>query len=74
MSIIDEEIAKRFMDDPDNVDLYYMGELSGAAAESLSMHKGELGLRRLTELSDAAAKSLSKHEGLLYLDGLTELS
>ncbi|MDB0056755.1 hypothetical protein OAF87_02705 [Akkermansiaceae bacterium] len=66
MSIIDEEIAKRFMDDPDNVDLYYMGELSGAAAESLSKQKGDLYLNHLnclTELSDAAAESLSMHNG-----------
>ncbi|MDA7647245.1 hypothetical protein N8661_00210 [Akkermansiaceae bacterium] len=37
-------------------------ELSDAAAESLSKHKGTLSLAGLTELSDAAAESLSRLE------------
>ena len=38
-------------------------ELSDAAAESLSKHKGDLNLRGLTELSDKAAESFSEYEG-----------
>jgi len=54
--------------------LYELTELSDAAAQSLSKHKGDLDLYGLTELSDTAAESLAKHQGDLYLDGLTELS
>ena len=44
-------------------------------AVSLSKHKGDLYLYRVTELTDAAVESLSKHEGgWLGLGGLTELS
>jgi hypothetical protein len=43
-------------------------------AESLSKHKGDLYLHRLTSLSDTAAESLSKHKGVLDLSGLTSLS
>ncbi|MDB4511281.1 hypothetical protein N9081_05025 [Akkermansiaceae bacterium] len=55
------------------LDLSGLNELSDAAAESLSKHKGDLVLSGLTEVSDAAVESLSKHEGELYL-GLRKLS
>jgi len=42
-------------------------ELSDAAAESLSKHKGGLDLRNLTRLSDAAAESLQDLPGHLAL-------
>ncbi len=42
MSIIDEELAKAFLDDPDNVELYEATEITDEAAESLSKHKGEI--------------------------------
>ena len=63
MSIIDEELAKKFLDDPDNADLSKATEITDEVAEILSKHKGYIGLTGLTELSDAAAESLSKHEG-----------
>ncbi|MCP4476749.1 MAG: protein kinase, partial [Planctomycetaceae bacterium] len=49
-------------------------DLSDAAAESLSIHSGELHLGGLTAVSDAGAENLSKHKGDLILDGLLELS
>ena len=58
----------------EQLELTGLTELSDAAAESLSKHKGNLGLNRLTTLSDAAALSLSKYEGNLVLKGLTELT
>ena len=53
---------------------YGLTTLSGAAAELLSKHKGDLDLNCLETLSDAAVKLLSKHEGRLKLNGLTTLS
>jgi hypothetical protein len=71
--IIDEELAKAFIEDPDNVDLSGT-EITDEAAEALSKSEGCLKLNGLTELSDAAAESLSKYKGELGLSGLTELS
>jgi hypothetical protein len=62
------------------LDLSGLTELSDAAAESLSKHKGRehydsLDLRGLADLSDQAAESLSKHKGYyLSLDGIKKLS
>ena len=75
MSIIDEKLAKAFLNDPDNVDLSEATEITDEAAESLSKYKDPLNLDGLTELSDAAAESISKHKGgELYLEGLTQLT
>ena len=63
MSIIDVELAKAFLDDPDNVELYEATEITDEAAEILARHQDELYLGGLTELSDAAAESLSKYQG-----------
>jgi hypothetical protein len=49
-------------------------ELSDAAAESLSKHRGELSLNGLMVLSDATAERLGRHQGDLSLDGLDMLS
>ena len=86
MSIIDEELAKAFLDAPCDArpgqrptnlwsrEVADCSEITDGAAEVLSKHEGWLELSGLTELSDAAAESLSKHRGALCLDGLTELS
>ena len=50
MSIIDEELAKAFLDDPDNVDLSEATNITDGAAESLSKYEGQLWLASLTEL------------------------
>ncbi len=64
MSIIDEKLAKKFLDDPDNVDLSEATEITDGAAVSLSEYEGwPLDLNGLYELSDAAAESLSRHQG-----------
>ena len=42
MSIIDEELAKKFLADPENVDLSEATGITDGAAESLSKHKGEI--------------------------------
>jgi len=62
-----KEIAERFLADEDSVDLWEFTELEDAAAESLSKHKGDLGLNSLTALSDAAAERFRKHVGGLRL-------
>ena len=50
-------------------------ELSDAAADHLSKHKGDIiFLDGLTSLSDTAAESLAAYGGSLYLNGLTDLS
>ena len=67
MSIIDEKLAKAFLDDPDNVDLSEATEITDGAAELLAEHVGVLYLDGLKELSDAAAESLSKHQGDLSI-------
>ena len=79
MGIIDEELAKAFLEDPDNYELSSKvdegTEISDAAAEILSKHEGFLSFEMLQLLSDAAAESLSKHRGeILSLYGLEELS
>ena len=71
--VLTKEIAAQFEADEDSVDLREFATIEGAAAESLSKHKGDLCLSGLTSLSDAAAESLSKHAGGLLL-GLTALS
>ena len=66
MSIIGENLAKAFLDDPHNVDLSKATEITDEAAEALSKpgkYKNHLNLDGLTELSDAATESLSKHQG-----------
>ena len=68
MSIIDEELAKAFLDDPGNVDLSKATTITDEAAEALS-GEGDLYLNGLTSLSDSGAKLLLRHvEGGLSLD------
>ena len=42
MSIIDEKLAKKFLDDPDDVDLSEATNITDGAAESLSKHQGKI--------------------------------
>ena len=72
--VLTKEIADEWIADEDSHDLSEFEAIDGAAAESLSKYKGELGLQGLTDLNDSAAESLSKYEGKLDLSGLTELS
>ena len=60
--IIDEKLAKGFLDDPDNVDLHGGTEITDDAAELLSKHGGSLDLRGLTEVSDTAVESLAQYQ------------
>ena len=61
--VLTKEIADEWIADEDSHDLCEFEAIDDAAAESLSKHKGELGLGDLTELSDAAIESLSNHKG-----------
>ena len=76
MSIIDEELAMAFIDDPDNVDLSEATEITDEAAEIL----GQCGFRDLhmdglKSLSVVAAGALSNFEGeQLHLNGLCDVS
>jgi len=69
------EVAQRFVDEPDSVDLTEYELLDDDAAEALSkLQGGCLYLFGPEELRDAAAESLSKHVVGLGLSGLKELS
>ena len=61
--MIDEELAKAFLEDPDNDELSSKvderTEISDTAAQILSQHEG-FSFEMLQLLSDAAAESLSK--------------
>ncbi len=74
MSLINGDLVREFLRNPDHVDLSKAtnNELSDKALELLSGYEGELDLSGLTKLSDAAAEALAKHEGeglhgILYL-------
>ena len=72
---IDKDLAKAFMEDPDNVTLDEAKGITDDAAKLLCKFEGDdLFLNGLFELSDHSAESLSKYQGNLYLDGLTEIS
>ncbi len=51
MSIVDEKLAKAFLEDPDNVDLSEAAEITDNAATALSKYQGDLCLNGLTDLS-----------------------
>jgi hypothetical protein len=74
MSIIDEELAKKFMKAPDNVNLSEATEITDEAAEILGAYeRGWIRADGLKSLSAAAAGYLSS-AGALSLKGLEELS
>ena len=72
--LIDEQVARRFLEDSESIDLSEATEITDEAAESLSKHEGYLSLDGLTSISDAAAEALSKFNGWLSLSGLTTLT
>jgi hypothetical protein len=76
MSIIDEELAKAFIDDPDNVDLSEATEITDEAAEILGQcNARDLHVDGLKRLSVVAAGALSKFKGKkLHLNGLCDVS
>ena len=67
------QIAKKFLQDNEAVDLGQFISIADDAATVLSKHKGPLVLDGLTKLSAEIAAVLSTHEGPLSLDGLTAL-
>jgi hypothetical protein len=73
MSIIDEELAKKFMKAPDNVDLSEATEITDEAAELLAKHEGELNLCDCSRISEKAIETLASRNGDLSL-GINSLS
>jgi len=72
VTAITDEAAGILSKYPGDLELDGLTELSDAAAESLSKHKGgDLYINGVGKLSDAAAKSLSKYQG--RIDGITLL-
>ena len=72
---INAEMARRFLERPDLVDLSKAKIIDDDAAEILAIHKGELYLDGLISLSNAAAESLGECQGVwLSLGGLKSLS
>ncbi|MDA8736362.1 hypothetical protein N9M57_03170 [Opitutales bacterium] len=74
VAAIDCEVAQRFIEDADSIDLSAASSIDEAAAVVLSKFEGWLCLDGLTELSDSTVEVLAKQEGTLSLDGLSELS
>lgn len=74
VAAIDCEVAQRFLEDEDSIDLSAASSIDEAAAVILSKFEGWLCLDGLTELSDSTVEVLAKQEGTLSLDGLSELS
>jgi len=69
------DIAKRFIESPDSVNLQDFEIIEDEAAEVLATNKSTLHLDGLTLLSVGAAKALAQHKGdWLSLNGLTSLS
>ncbi|MGJ8644159.1 MAG: hypothetical protein ACSHX9_12185 [Luteolibacter sp.] len=66
--IIDLETARRFLDDPESIDLSFAETLSDDSAELLCRFEGKLDFRGLVELSDRACILLSEHEGSMILN------
>ena len=58
--ILTTEIAERFLDDNDSVDLSEFTSIEDAAAQALAKHEGSLRLNQLESVSIAAAASLAK--------------
>ena len=54
------EIAERFLEDNDSVDLSEFTSIEEAAAQALAKHEGSLRLNQLESVSIAAAASLAK--------------
>lgn len=63
-----KEIAKQFLEDPENVGIWDCTSIDDEAAVILSGYKGDLYLESLTKLSNEAARALSNHQGRLDLD------
>jgi hypothetical protein len=72
--MLTEEVAKRFLDNPDAVDLEEYGAISEGAGSILVQSEEPLDLNGLSDISDTAAKVLSKTNDSLRLDGLTSIS
>ena len=73
-NILTLDIAEKFLNDNDSVDLDKFTFLEDAAAKVLAQYKGDLCLWSLKKLSNEAAQSLGEHKGILDLGGLKSLS
>jgi hypothetical protein len=73
-TIIDEESAREFLNDPLSEDFSEASGIEDDAAELLSNYEGDLFFLELVDISDAAIESLSKHRGNLTFGSLAELS
>jgi hypothetical protein len=67
------EVAMRFLDDEDSVNLGEYTAIDVDAAELLAQHPSDLILDGLTALDLEAAEALANHDGWLSLNGLTAL-
>ena len=65
--VLTKEIAEKFLEDSESVDLYHFTHIDDAAAESLSNYEGDLNLCGLTELNDVAARFMAGRKGRLSL-------
>jgi hypothetical protein len=73
--ILAVDIAKQFIEDPQNMDLSEYRILEVEAAKTLSKYKqSDLGLDGLVELDEVSSKALSAYEGDLSFNGLTNIT
>jgi hypothetical protein len=71
---LDADVARRFLENPESVDLSEFIDLDTDAAEILAACECGLDLRGLDNLSTKAAEALTAHNGDLCLDGLERIS
>lgn len=66
--IITEDVAIRFSNDSDSMDISGALEITNGAANIFSQQSNDLDLRSLESLDDLSADSLSRHSGSIILD------
>ena len=80
--MITEEVARRYLRNPSEVEIESFTSITDAAAFILSENDAEvdslcgqsISLSGLTSLSDASARALAQFRGTIFLQGLTDLS
>ena len=65
--VLTKEIAEKFMEDDDSVDLSEFTAIEDQAAEVLSNYEEDLDLSQLLSISDVSTESLRSHRGRLAL-------
>lgn len=73
-NVLTVEIAKKFVSDPDSVDLAVYSEIEDGAMPVLVQHGGSLRLDGFKTIPLPALETLSQYKGAISLGGISELS